>query len=185
MQYSPIRVVGLTRKRLAQYFGEWGFTEGAEIGVDRGSFSAFMFKSIPDLHLLCVDPWRWKQRGESRYKSTKERLAPLNATIIRKTGLMASFDIPDESLDFIHIDGDHTFPGVMTDLIQWVPKVKIGGVVSLHDFYYFRRAGVIPAVNVFTHEHGVRFYITDERHPTAFWIRKPAFGDPLPFDKQP
>jgi len=179
-QISPVRIRTLTRKRLVQYFGEYGLTKGAEIGVDRGRFSEYMFKVIPDLHLLCVDPWYWKLRGESRYQSTQRRLAPHNATVIRETSFEAVMDIPDESLDFVYIDGDHTFDFVMTDIIWWSKKVRYGGVVSGHDYYRFRRGGIVPAVDTYTREHGInKWFLTDERTPTWFWIRAPSFVDPL------
>lgn len=183
MQYSPVRVAGVSRKRLMQYYGEHGLTKGAEIGVDRGRFSEYMFKVIPNLELLCVDPWHWKLRGESRYQSTVKRLEPYNATVIRKTSLMASLEVPNESLDFVYIDGDHTFDFVMMDIILWAPKVKFGGVISGHDYYGFRRAGVIEAVNAYTNAHGVvKWFLTDyqkDRTPSWFWIREKSFGDVL------
>lgn len=179
-QIAPVRIRGLDRKRLVQHYGEAGLTKGAEIGVDRGRFSEYMFKVIPDLELLCVDPWRWKLRGASRYKSTVERLKEKQATIIRKTSLEASLEIPDGSLDFVYIDGDHTFDFVMTDLIVWGQKVREGGIISGHDYYRFRRAGVIPAVDIYTKQHNVtRWFLTDERTPSFFWIKEPSFVDPL------
>ena len=179
-QPSPVKVGGLTRKRLIQIFGEFGFSAGAEIGVDRGTFSSFMFKSIPNLHMLLVDPWRRRQRGESRYDSTLLRMKDKNATIIKEQSHLAVRDIPDGSLDFVYIDGDHTFDFVMMDIILWAPKVKEGGVIAGHDYYHFRRAGVIKAVDTYAHEHFVHeFFITQERHPTWFFIRHNTVVDPL------
>jgi len=182
-QASPVRVAGLSRKRLIERFGEFGLTKGAEIGVDRGRFSEYMFKVIPDLHLLCVDPWHWKLRGESRYKSTVARLEPYNATIIRKTSLMASLEIEDESLDFIFVDADHTFDYVMMDIILWSRKVRYGGIISGHDFYAFRRAGVIEAVTAYTNAHCIsQWFVTDytkDKTPSWFWMKEPSFSDPL------
>ncbi len=40
---------------------------------------------------------------------------------------------PDLPLDLLFIDGDHSFEGVMRDLITWAPKVKAGGLIFLHD----------------------------------------------------
>jgi hypothetical protein len=188
MQYWPIRIPKLSRERLIGYFGEFGFTKGAEIGVDRGRFSSYMLETIPDLHLICVDPWRRRQRGKSRFNSTMERLEPYldRVTIIKKTGMDAYYDVPDESLDFVYIDGDHTFDMVMLDLILWGKKVKFGGIISGHDYYAFGRAGIITAVNAYTRAHGVeQWFVTDyqkskDRTPSFFWIKKPSFGDPLP-----
>lgn len=183
-QISPVRIRGLDRRRLMQHYGEHGLTEGAEIGVDRGRFSEYMFQVIPDLHLYCVDLWHWKLRGQSRYESTVRRLEPHNATIIRKNSMDALADVPDESLDFVYIDGDHTFDYVMTDIIWWAKKVKYGGMISGHDYYRFRRAGVVPAVDTYTQQHGiVQWFLTDylkDRTPSWFWIREESFVDPLP-----
>jgi hypothetical protein len=127
-----------------------------------------------------VDPWYWKLRGESRYQSTVKRLANNKATIIRKTSMEAVLEIPDESLDFVYIDGDHTFDYVMSDIIWWSRKVRYGGVVSGHDYYRFRRAGVIPAVDLYTQQHNIQqWFITDERTPSWFWVREHCFVDPL------
>ncbi len=171
-QIAPVKVAGMDRRRLMQRFGEFGLTKGAEIGVDRGRFSEYMFKVIPGLDLLCVDPWHWKLRGESRYNSTVARLAPHNATIIRKTSLDAVMDVKDESLDYAYIDGNHRFDYVMMDVILWANKVKLGGMIALHDYYRFRGGGVIPAVDVYTQQHGItQWFLTDEKTPTAFWIK--------------
>jgi len=90
-------------------------------------------------------------------------------------------DVPDGSLDFVYIDADHTFDHVMSDIIWWARKVRYGGIVAGHDYYRFRRAGVVPAVNVYTHQHGItRWFITDylkDRTPSYFWMREPHVTD--------
>jgi hypothetical protein len=178
-QIAPVRIRTLTRERLVRLFGEYGLLRGAEIGVDRGHFSEYILKYTP-CNLLCVDPWRWKLRGESRYQSTVRRLAPYGdrVRIDRRDSFDAGRDVPDGSLDFVYIDGDHTFDFVMTDIIWWTRKVRMGGVVSGHDLYLFRHAGVVAAVDVYTRQHGItKWFITDERWPSFFWIREP---DPFP-----
>ena len=181
-QIAPVRIRGLDRRRLIQHFGEHGLIKGAEIGIDRGRFSEYMLSHIPDCNLLSVDPWRWKLRGESRYASTVSRLEPYGerSTIIRKDSFDAVHDIADESLDFVYIDGDHTFDYVMTDLIWWVKKVRYGGVISGHDYYRFRGGGVVPAVNAYTQQHGItKWFLTDEKTASFFWIRE---HDPFEFE---
>jgi len=175
-QIAPVRIRGLDRRRLVRHYGERGLLRGAEIGVDRGRFSEYMLKYNEGMSLLCVDPWRWKLRGEARYQSTLRRLAPYGerATVIRKDSFDAVHDVEDESLDFVYIDGDHTFDYVMTDIIWWAKKVRIGGMVSGHDYFRFRGAGVVPAVNIYTQQHGItKWFLTDERCPTWFWLREP------------
>jgi hypothetical protein len=182
-QVSPCRIAGLSRHRLIQHFGEAGYRNGAEVGVDRGRFSEWMFESIPGLHLYCVDLWWWRFRGESRYNSTVRRLEGRNATILRMRSMEALAQVPDESLDFVYIDADHTFDYVMSDIIWWARKVRMGGIVAGHDYYRFRRAGVVPAVDAYTAAHGIgRWYLTDyrkDRTPSWFWMREPHVTDPI------
>lgn len=174
-QISPVRIRKLTRRRLIELFGEYGLKNGAEIGVDRGHFSEYMLQHIPDSHIISVDPWRWKLRGESRYKSTVERLKPYGerSTIIRKDSMDAVWEIPEESLDFVYIDGNHEFDYIASDLIWWAKRVRYGGIISGHDYFRFRGGGVVPAVDIYTQQHGItKWFLTDEKEATFFWIRE-------------
>ena len=183
-QISPIRVYKhpyqLKRDRLARLFGEWGFTEGAEIGVRAGKFSEVLCKA--GLSLKCVDPWGTagyragllgEDRQEAYYNECVERLAPYDAEIIRRTSMDAVNGVEDESLDFVYIDGSHEFDDVMMDIIMWSKKVRQGGVVAGHDYYKFKRAGVIEAAEVYTKMHKIyEWYITDEKEPSFFWVKE-------------
>jgi len=178
-QVSGVRIRTLTRKRLIEMLGEHGFSAGAEIGVDRGTFTEYMFKTIPDLTMLCVDPWV-RGSGDERYETTARKLAPYKATLIREQSTRAVLDVPDKSLDFVYIDGDHAFDFVMTDLIMWSRKVKYGGVIAGHDYYRFTRAGIIPAVDTYTQQHMIeKWFLTDEKEATFFWVRERSFVDVL------
>ena len=78
----------------------------------------------------------------------------------------------NESIDFLYIDGDHCFDGICLDLIYWVPKVRKGGIVAVHDYFNFRRGGVVDAVNAYTKNHLIKdWYTTKEIMPTAFWVK--------------
>jgi hypothetical protein len=40
-----------------------------------------------------------------------------------------------ESLDFVYIDGNHTFRYVAEDIVEWEKIVRPGGAVAGHDYY--------------------------------------------------
>lgn len=169
------------RIELAKYFGELGFTKGAEIGVFTGYFSEVMFQNIPALHLYCIDIW-----GEGKYKRAEdeclERLKPYNATIIKNYSVEAAKQVSDGSLDFVYIDGAHDYANVKADIEAWAPKVKIGGIISGDDFYDFPtgRGGVMEAATEFASHHHYDLKLTDwdidnpirdDRQP-SFWFVK-------------
>lgn len=160
----------LSKYDLIKYFGELGFTKGAEIGVAQGSFSESMFKAIPNLKLFCVDIWqpyrgnRWsgsRERNDNHYKATIKLLSRYNAVLIREMSMDAVQSFENNSLDFVFIDSNHSFDYVMQDLIEWSKKVSVGGIISGDDYCPIRNGGVIEAVNAYTKAHGIKFDLTD------------------------
>lgn len=57
-------------------------------------------------------------------------------------GAAASFD--DTTVDWIFIDGDHTYDAVLADILAWYPKITPAGLISGHDFG--KHEGVTEAV---------------------------------------
>jgi hypothetical protein len=136
------------RDNLAELFGDLGFRVGVEIGVEQGLYSEVLCRSIPSLHLYCVDAWSayagyrdhvGEEKLESFFEATKERLANYDVSFIRKFSMDAVMDFQDESLDFVYIDANHELPWIIDDIFHWDKKVKPGGIVSGHDYYRSKR----------------------------------------------
>lgn len=150
------------RVELAKYLSDKGFNKGAEVGVYTGYYSKVLCEAMPGLDLTCVDIW-----GKGKYKLAEdmclELLEPYNVTIIKKYSVDGAKDVPDGSLDFVYIDAAHDYENVKKDLEAWVPKVRIGGVVSGDDFYEFPsgKGGVMPAVTEFTSKNRYNLKLTD------------------------
>mgnify|MGYP000231294175 CR=1 FL=1 len=186
-QVTPICVYKypgrLVREGLASWFKMWGFKNGVEIGTREGKFAEVLLNTIPDLQLTCVDPWsthdyRSRLIGQEQqdiyYQTCVKNLSKFGERVkIMKTFSMnAVQEFKDNSLDFVYIDGSHEFDDVMRDIIEWAKKVRPDGIVSGHDYYRFKRAGVVQAVDLYTHMHKIdEWYITDEREPTWFWAK--------------
>lgn len=144
----PFEIPNCSRDDLPNFFRQMGYQTGAEIGVYKGEFSEKLCAA--GLNLYAIDPWRiYKDydnpRGQARldqqYEHTKRLLSAYpNSTIIRKTSMEAIEDFADESLDFVYIDANHDFRYIAEDLCEWTKKVKKGGIVSGHD-YFFTKSG--------------------------------------------
>jgi hypothetical protein len=93
--------------------------------------------------------------------------------MVRKTSMEALADFENESLDFIHVDGAHDYDNACVDLIFWAYKVRLGGIISLHDWMAGHGAGVMQAINGYTHCHSINpWYVTREKEATAFWVKR-------------
>jgi len=137
---------------LAHLFAELGFKIGAEIGTDQGEYAEVLLKTVPNLLLYCIDPWKAEayepgqqpESGENqeffdnRYKETVERLKEwgLNGQIAlwRETSMEGLKRVVDNSQDFVYIDGNHDFLNVTQDIHHWFKKVKPGGILAGHDY---------------------------------------------------
>ena len=53
---------------------------------------------------------------------------------MRMNSVDAAKMIADKSLDMIFIDADHHYEAVLEDVIAWVPKVKMSGLITGHDY---------------------------------------------------
>lgn len=182
-QIPPVRIKGFTREKLAMLAGELGFKKIAEIGVAEGIYSKTLCLHIPNIELYCVDLWDTYYRGDTKLKNTQqqekclqvahEKLDPYGAQFIRKPSVEAAHEFIDGALDFVYIDGDHAFDYVMQDLIVWSRKVRPGGILAGHDFYRFRGAGVVDAVNAFTQAHQINeWFVDDQRETSFFWANE-------------
>lgn len=152
-----IDIPNMGRDDMAKLFKELNFNEGAEIGVERGYYSKVLCEANPELHLSCIDPWlasaydpafgthavdTEQEKYDERYEECVELLRPYKTTIIRQPSLGALHMFPDNSLDFVYIDANHDFPNFINDLHQWKKKVRVGGIVSGHDYaiYSYKKA---------------------------------------------
>lgn len=191
----PKVVPGMLRQNIYQLFNELGFRTGAEIGLFRGRNARQMFREIPNLMLYGVEPYAdqptsTRHKTPPRYDRNKrmmnDRMKGRNITVIEKFSEEAVQDIPYHSLDFVYIDGDHSYDYVMTDIILWARRVRPGGIVSGHDYILpgdYRHKydiNVKEAVDDYVRIHNIgSFYLTDktagvnksDRCPSWFFVK--------------
>ena len=110
----------------------------AELGVFEGATTAWIAKVMaPDGQLYGVDPFFTGRFGLSYgLLITQVGLRRMRLTnrvkLIRKLSFDAAKEVPD-ALDFVFVDGDHRYQAIERDWQDWSAKLRLGGVIALHD----------------------------------------------------
>lgn len=178
---APVKLP-IDRKELARIMRRLGYTKGAEVGVCEGRYSKQICEQVRGVDLLCVDPWityKDNPRGgpqaqhDRNIEITKRILEKFNVTIKQAFSMDAVREMAPDSLDFVYIDAHHGFDYVMQDIIEWAKRVRPGGMVAGHDYYHFRLAGVVEAVDAYTDAHGINeWFVTSEKEASWFWVKR-------------
>jgi hypothetical protein len=116
---------------------------GVEIGTAEGYTTEYLLKTMPGLRLTGIDPYRKYQDWNGQESDPEQDHAQLMAQVqpyldrfnlVRLTSDEAVGMCQDESLDFVFIDGLHTYQQVLKDCENYYPKLKKGGLLVGHDF---------------------------------------------------
>lgn len=193
LNHRPIEIPDVGRDDLAQWFREWGFARGVEIGVKAGQYSEVLCKANPEGHVWSVDPWLVREeyhdrRGQKVFdeyeRQARERLGPLNCTILKMKSSEAIEHFEPKSLDYAYIDGHHNLYNAIHDIHFWTQRVAPGGIIALHDYVHYRGTGVhvIEAVQAYTTAYRIHPWFVlgtkekvagkvRDRHRTCLWVR--------------
>ena len=115
-----------------------------ELGTDRGeSYFAFCQAAAENgtgSRCFAVDTWQGDQQAGGYDETTFREVSGHNAAHYSafSTLLRCSFDdalhhFASESIDLLHLDGLHTESAVRHDLDRWLPKLRPGGILLMHD----------------------------------------------------
>jgi len=169
--------------------------KGVEIGVLRGDYSKIILERWHVGQLYLIDAWRHLdsyvdmngQDDKYHYDcliQTCENIKPWQnrAHIIRMDSSASANMFPDEHFDFVYIDADHSYEGVVRDMKAWWPKVKKGGLFCGDDYIpddgdiwltiqgkepvYAGKFGVRRAVNEFVAKNDLKVYSTTSE---SYW----------------
>lgn len=113
----------------------------AEVGVWHGVTTCVLKRAMDPVGVLyAIDPYPVGRLGVSfprriaRHAVSRARGGRVEW--MRMTGADAARYMADKHLgpvDFVFIDGDHSYDGLRADWEGWAPLVAPGGVVALHD----------------------------------------------------
>lgn len=151
-----------------------------EIGSFRGRSTAFLAVEIANsgknIRLECIDPMKLlghyaesaveKPEEFAGYSAPKfhERLASVkdHYKLHEMTSDEAVNLFEDGTIDFIMIDGDHSYEGVKKDLINFLPKMRSGGLVTGDDAFVPEIMQAVQEVagHLDPQTNGVHFFIS-------------------------
>lgn len=157
---------------------------GAEVGVHLGEFSAVLNTTLNPTRLYLIDPWKnilderysksWygnkvtQDDLDDRYHNVATKFDDSkNIKIFRNFSKDITDLIPDNSLDFVYLDADHTFEGVCLDFNIFYKKVKKGGIIAGDDYTdnNWWGSGVIDAVHLNLHEKSLKIlYLQSDQY---------------------
>lgn len=139
-----------------------------EVGSWKGKSSAFMaveiIRSKKQIRFDCVDTWQGSPEHQAGGAFVDEHVIDgtlfdefvknmqpvhMNYHAVKLSSTQAAIQYKNQSLDFVFLDGDHSYAAVHEDILAWAPKVKSGGFIGGHDY---GPPGLFPGVARAVHE---------------------------------
>jgi hypothetical protein len=157
----------------------------AELGVFEGEFSKIIYEICKPSKLYLVDLFEGyfgsgdKDGKNHHYVQLEDEMSKLqehfkddsSVEIIKSYSTEFLKSLPNEILDIVYIDADHSIQGCLDDLNLSYDKVKVGGLICGHD--YVSGVGPFYAVNQFCNERGLKIeMITNDGCPSFCIIKQ-------------
>ena len=148
-----------------------------EIGSYKGKSTAFMCVEIANsgkkIRFECIDPMELMggylnmpqdEKDGYSFEEFTQRLESVKDyyKLNRMTSNDAAKLYEDGSIDFLLIDGDHSYQGVYDDIVNYLPKMRSGGLIVGDDAYDERivRALADAAGHLSPVNNGIHFFIS-------------------------
>jgi Methyltransferase domain len=158
-----------------------------ELGTHFGESYFGLCQSVLENDVRCrcfaVDTWKGDRHSGFYGEEVFEEVDAYNrahysafSTLLRCTFEEALSDFDEQSIDLLHIDGLHTYEAVSQEFRSWLPKVKPGGVILLHDIVC---RGDDFGVWKFWEEISARFESFEFHHHSGLGVLRVP-GPPLP-----
>lgn len=153
---------------------------GLELGVWTGHNMAHLLDECDNIsHLYGVDPYLqyqdWNRYISQEVMDNAKATAVANlshfpgrCTLLQDTSANVAKQFANDKLDFIFIDGDHSFERCFEDLNLWYDKIKPGGLFSGHDYSL---PGVNKALLEFRQNKKIKGFFKVIPNDVWFWIK--------------
>ena len=159
-----------------------------ELGVDQGeSYFAFCQSAAEQktgTRCFAIDTWQGDEQAGQYDETTFTQVAAHNranyetfSTLMRCTFDSAADKFSDASIDVLHLDGLHSEEAIRHDLQIWLPKLRPGGLLLMHDVAVRNRGFGVWKVWAELRERG-RSWMFDDGPGLGIWQEQP--NEPLP-----
>jgi predicted O-methyltransferase YrrM len=110
----------------------------ANLGHANGGSAVLMAMCLRELdlegHIHSVDTFKGNGPTHSYAKGIMEQFDVTDRIILHRGSTDDWAEkLGEEDFDFLFIDADHSYKGVLRDLQNWAPLVKTNGLVGFHD----------------------------------------------------
>ena len=150
-----------------------------EIGTYRGgTLSCWVAVARRDAHIISIDiPPAWEEKeviaafiARVRLRMRKSQLLTTIAANSHDADTLIHLKeaLKGSPIDFLWIDGDHTYEGLSQDMAMYTPLVRRGGIIAMHDI---RRSDLLPDERTQEYWEEVK-----ARERTREFIAQPAPG---------
>lgn len=152
---------------------------GIELGCGDGDTTLHLLSNLPNLTLYGIDPYigyddfnghNPAEMLAGNFVNTMRKIDSYKDrfTLYRDISDNVVDKFEDESLDFIFIDGLHSYEQVLKDCENYYPKIKKGGLFSGHDYRVID--SVNRAVNEFADKVNVS-EIGETQNDVWYWVK--------------
>jgi hypothetical protein len=115
----------------------WDGLNVVEVGVYEGKLGQLLCVNPSVASYIIVDQWKspymhFDQEHMDKVAATCKAWAAEfpKVDVWHMSSVEGANLVPDGSVDFWHTDGDHGFDGITTDIEAWLPKMKLGGLMT-------------------------------------------------------
>jgi hypothetical protein len=166
------------REIFSKKINELNLKTGVEIGVAFGGHSEYMLKNTQITKLYGIDPYKHFWFYFDPMNLSQRKFDFLYAFVIGKLNTFGDrFELIRttsekavryvDKIDFIYIDGNHSYEQTKKDIENWYEKINTGGLIGGDDYDHPSFPGVKKAVDEFfkqkdlqiTVEHGGVWYV--------------------------
>jgi hypothetical protein len=153
---------------------------GAEIGVASGDNALSILKILPMKKLFLIDPYlktdtnpylkAWGSEKLTRAESeAKRKLAKFSSIEWLNITSDAAAKRVGSNLDFVYVDGVHSFEGVKSDFELYYPLLNEDGIIGGHD-YQKGEEPLMNAVNMVARQLDRQVF--NVPYPPDWWVFK-------------